>query len=105
MDAQRTKDSHEVLGPWAEADPIPLKGISPRLLDLDGKRIGLFRNSKRASEPISAVVKEILQKRFPTLNFSSFLLMPNAGVDETDERERFDDWVKELDAVILSYGD
>ena len=105
MDAQRARDSHEVLGPWAEADPIPLKGISTRLSDLDGKRIGLFRNSKRASEPISALVKESLQKRFPTLSFSSFLLMPNAGVDETDERERFDDWVKELDAVILSYGD
>ena len=105
MDAQSTRDSHEVLSPWSEADPIPLKVISPRLSELKGKRIGLFRNSKRASRPISDMVEEILQERFPDLNFSSFLHMPNAGVDETDERERFDDWVKEIDAVILSYGD
>ena len=30
---------YEVLSPWAEADPIPLRGISPRLTDLKDKKI------------------------------------------------------------------
>ena len=32
--------SFEVLSPWAEVDPVPLKGISPRLKSLEGKKIG-----------------------------------------------------------------
>lgn len=31
--------------------------------------------------------------------------MPNAGVDDTEERGRFDEWIKGVDAVVLSYGD
>ena len=30
---------YEVLNPWAEADPIPLEGISARLNELAGKKI------------------------------------------------------------------
>ena len=33
---------YEVLSPWAEVDPIPLRGISPRIKTLAGKKIGLF---------------------------------------------------------------
>ena len=33
---------YEVLNPWAEVDPIPLKGIAPRVADLTGKTMGLF---------------------------------------------------------------
>jgi len=37
----------EVLSPWADVDPIPLRGISPRLSSLAGKKIGIFVNPKR----------------------------------------------------------
>jgi hypothetical protein len=37
-------NEYEVLGPWAEADPIPSRGINPRITDLAGKKIGLYRN-------------------------------------------------------------
>ena len=43
---------YEVLSPWAEVDPIPLRGISPRVDTLAGKKIGLFANFKRAAKPI-----------------------------------------------------
>lgn len=96
---------YEVLSPWADADPKPLQGISGRIDGLAGKTIGLFHNSKRAANPTLSVVQEKLLEAEPTLSFSSFLLMPNAGVDETEDKDRFDDWVKEVDAVIMAYGD
>jgi len=39
-----TNYQYEVLNPWADLDPVPLRGISPRVTDLAGKTIGLFRN-------------------------------------------------------------
>ncbi|MBN1849888.1 MAG: hypothetical protein JW932_15040 [Deltaproteobacteria bacterium] len=105
MNADHANPEYEVMSPWAEADPIPLKGITSRLTVLENKTIGLFHNSKRAARPILSVVETKLKERYPSMNFSSFLLMPNAGVDETEDRERFDEWVKEVDAVILAYGD
>jgi hypothetical protein len=30
---------YDVLSPWAEVDPLPLRGISPRLDSLSGKKI------------------------------------------------------------------
>ena len=105
MEVDNGYSKYEVLSPWADADPRPLRGISTRIEDLEGKKIGLFHNSKRAAQPILATVEEKLKERFPSLEFSRFVLMPNAGVDETEEKGRFDDWIKEVDAVVLSYGD
>ena len=51
-----------VLSPWAEADPITPRGISPRLKSLTGKRIGLFANFKRASRPIVAEMGKRLKE-------------------------------------------
>ena len=49
MESGNNGSVYEVLSPWAEADPVPLSGISPRLEDMTGKKIGLFCNSKRAA--------------------------------------------------------
>ena len=38
----------EVLSPWAEADPVPMEGLTAeRLTDLNGKKVGLFCNIKQ----------------------------------------------------------
>ncbi len=47
----------EVLNPWAEVDPAPLKGLAPRLDSFSGKRIGLFRNFKEAANQIFTVLE------------------------------------------------
>ena len=44
MSPGQTIASYEVLSPWAEADPIPIKGLAPRLDKIDGKKIGLPKN-------------------------------------------------------------
>ena len=68
--ASKSNAMYEVLSPWAEADPVPLKGLSPRITGLAGKKIGLLRNGKRAAEPILTVIEKILRKKYPTAEFS-----------------------------------
>ena len=96
---------YEVLNPWAEVDPIPLRGLSPRLTDMPDKKIGLFFNNKEAARPIQDVVEKRLKERFPTIEFSRFLRVPNLSVTETEDQAKFEEWVKGLDAVILAVAD
>jgi ABC-type lipopolysaccharide export system ATPase subunit len=98
---------YEVLSPWAEVDPIPLKGITPRLSDLKGKNIGLFINGKRASRPILAVVERKLKERYPAATFSYFHPGSSAEAEEVEKREKVTlaTWVKTVEAVVLAVGD
>jgi hypothetical protein len=105
MDKEKGNGTYEVLSPWADADPVPLKGISPRLPDLAGKRIGFFRNSKRAARPTLAVLEEKLKTRFPSLEFSTFVFLPNNEIGINKDLTRYEEWLKSVDAVVLAYGD
>jgi hypothetical protein len=105
-----TKDvseyQYEVLSPWAEVDPVPLRGISPRLDSLSGKKIGLFANFKRAARPIQAEIERRLKERFPDIETSLFdSRLPNVDETETANKEKFTAWAKEMDAVIAAVGD
>jgi hypothetical protein len=99
----------EVLSPWAEADPVPLKGIAPRPTDLAGKKIGLFATAKRASRPTLTVVERKLKERFPTCETSWYVVEERSPYHilqvETKNKTRFEDWIKGLDAVVLSHAD
>lgn len=95
-----------VLSPWAEADPITPRGISPRLNSLKGKRIGLFANFKRASRPIVAEVGKRLKSTYPDCETSLFDSRgANVVETETENREQFIAWAKGVDAVVLAVGD
>ncbi len=105
-DASGTETQHEVLSPWADVDPIPLRGISPRPDSLAGKKIGLFANFKRAAVPIVTEVEKRLKERFPdieTILFHSTL--PNVDESVTENRERFTAWAKGVNAVVAVVGD
>jgi len=96
----------EVLSPWAEVDPIPLRGISPRLDTLKGKKIGLFANFKRAAKPITDEIEKQLKARYPDAQFSLFhSTLPNVTETETVNKEKFTAWAKGLDAMIGAVGD
>ena len=102
----KANSEYEVLSPWAEADPIPLRGISPRVESLAGKKIGLFRNSKRAAAPLMNVIERRLKEKFPTAEFTEFAnLRPNEMIIEQDVKTEFEDWLKGVDAVIATFGD
>ena len=94
-----------VLSPWAEADPVPLTGISDRPKDLKGKTVGLLINGKVAAAPIQAVVETKLKERFPDATFSRFQTREGVEVVETKDKDRFGEWVKGVDAVVGAVGD
>ena len=107
MTENAAKLSYEVLNPWAEVDPIPLRGISPRVTGtLEGKKIGLFVNYKRAAKPMLDVVSKRLKERFSgieTVPFDSTTV--NVIESETENREKFQAWAKGVDAVVAAVGD
>ena len=106
MDKGNLNGQFEVLTPWAEIDPIPFKGISPRLTSLEKKKIGLFNNPKRAARLISTSIERKLKERYPSLETSHYSnCQANILEIETENKERFEKWVKEVDAVILGVGD
>ena len=97
---------YEVLNPWAEVDPIPLRGISPRLDTLAGKKVGLFANFKRAARPMAASVEKRLKAMYPDIQTSLFDSRAwNVVETETKNREKFIAWIKDVDAVVLMVGD
>jgi hypothetical protein len=96
----------EVLSPWADVDPIPLRGISPRVQSLAGKKIGLFVNSKRAAMPIAESIDKRLKAMYSDIQTIVFhSTEPNVNEIETKNKEKFTAWVKGIDAVIAVVGD
>ncbi len=98
-------DMYEVLNPWAETDPLPLRSITTRLAEMRDKKIGLFTNDKLGADPIQTLVETKLKNKYSDLKFSRFTRLPNISIAETPDKARFVDWIKELDAVIFAVGD
>jgi len=97
---------YEVLSPWAEADPVPLHGLAPRIDKLAGKKIGLLQNSKRAAPRILDVTDRLLKEKFPEIQVSRFVgKLFSVSAEEPERRKEFEDWLKGLDAVIAAVGD
>ena len=106
MTTNKAYSRYEVLNPWSEVDPIPLRGISPRVTNLAGKKIGLFRNFKLAGKRMLTVVERILKERFPTSEIIWFeSIEANVLETETENKARFEEWAKGVDTVIAAVGD
>jgi hypothetical protein len=102
----KTDAAYEVLSPWADADLVPLKGLAPRLDSLDGKKIGLLQNSKRAAPRILDVTEGLLKEKFPAARLSRFEGRSfSVSALEPARKQEFDDWLKGVDAVIAAVGD
>ena len=96
----------EVLSPWADVDPIPLRGISPRVPTLAGKKIGLFVNPKRAAMPIAESIIRRLGAMYPDAQTIVFRdTEANVNVIETKNKDKFIAWAKGIDAAIAVVGD
>ena len=98
---------YEVLSPWAEVDPVPPRGLSPRLGALDGKKIGLFLNTKRAAKPMAAAIAKRLKEKFPTSDTSLFASPLSTVIlrESKKEEAQFTAWLKSVNAVVLLVGD
>jgi hypothetical protein len=101
-----TEPTYDVLSPWAETDPVPLQGITPRLPEIRGKRIGLYANYKRAAAPIQDAVQAELQARFgEAIAIERFAQTGSNDVGSSDEGPQFVAWLEGVDAVIVAVGD
>ncbi|MBI3375717.1 MAG: hypothetical protein HY017_28710 [Betaproteobacteria bacterium] len=103
--SQRSAE-YEVLSPWADADPVPSRGITSRPRDLAGKKIGLYLNHKRAGHlSLSAFERELLE-RVPSAT-TSWYPCTGHNVPEmlTEGKAKFEAWVGSVDAVVLSVAD
>ena len=99
-------ETYEVLSPWAEADPIALHGLAPRLDRLDGKKIGFLCNSKRAAPLILDATEKNIKQKFPNVTISRFFAKSfSVSSLEKDREGEFNDWLKGVDAVIAAVGD
>ena len=105
METGKMNALYEVLSPWAEIDPIPLKGIAPRVEDFKGKTVGLFSNTKVTSKPIVALIEKALKERYGDLHFSHFASNFNQEITDTEDKDKFEQWVKGVDTVVSAVGD
>lgn len=99
MSTEEQVPKYEVLSPWAEINPVPLKGLTAsRLTDLVDKRIGLYCNNKRAARPILAAMEKLLKAKYSIGKTSWFMGNQTSG-------QEFEDWITNVDAVIAAVGD
>ena len=107
MNGNKVSEQYEVLSPWADVDPVPLRGISPRLDNLAGKKIGLFASSKPVSKLILDAAEKQLKERIPTAEISMYVATGRWSMlqVETNDKERYKEWLKGVDAVIAAVGD
>ena len=105
----------EVLNPWADVDPVPREGLSPRLADLGGMTIGFLNNRKKAAVPIETIIENRLKELFPAVKTTWYSMprsMTDMGGSPGDQgfpgegiKTEFAEWVKGVDAVIAAVGD
>ena len=104
--SKSSETQFEVLSPWADVDPIPVRGISPRLSSLAGKKIGLFVNPKRAAMPMAQSIERRLKAMYPDVQTIIYHSVgANVNEIETKNKEKFTAWAKGLDAAIAVVGD
>jgi hypothetical protein len=108
---------YSILSPLADRDPVPLRGLSPRLTDLNGKKIGLFTMAyKHASARINSVIEKRLKEKFPTATFTYYERKYSGDFDNFNDHlalgtdteatlAEFEEWVRGVDAVVGAVGD
>lgn len=106
MNADTTTAVYEVLSPWADADPIPLRGLAPRLDNLEGRTIGLFCNNKRAAPLVLDAAEALLKERYPSVATTRFQGRSfSVSALEKDREKELNDWLDGVDAVIAAVAD
>ena len=108
VEAGQRGAAYEVLSPWADVDPntAPLRGITPGPKDLAGRKIGLFSNGKPAAALTLRAVESQLKKKLPSVETTWYKYSKiNTPEILTEGKEKFEAWVKGVDAVVLSAAD
>jgi len=104
-----SSNQFEVLSPWADVDPVPARGIAPRLPELKNKTIGLFDNGKRAARPMLTVAERRLKEKIPGIQFKWYepaqRMQYSTTQMESENKTAFMDWIKQIDGAVTAVGD
>jgi hypothetical protein len=105
-ETSKRSTEYEVLSPWPDVDPVPMRGITSRPKDLAGKKIGLFLNHKRAGHLSLSAFERELQERIPSAT-TSWYECTGHNIPEmlTEGKAKFEAWVGSVDAVVLAVAD
>jgi hypothetical protein len=97
---------YEVLSPWADADPVFLRGIAPRLDDFNNKKIGLLCNIKRASKFILEAIEKELKEKYPTCDVVWYKSSTMADSELSPANKvKLENWIDSVDGVIAAVAD
>ncbi len=89
----------KVLNPRNELQPGPVYGISPRVAELEGKRVGLYWNGKPDGDYFWDTIEGLLKERFPTASIRRYNGPGDLGKAVADKV------AKEVDTLMYGVGD
>jgi hypothetical protein len=92
----------EVLNPRGEIPAVQTTGLSPRIKDLNGKKIGLIDNGKVGAGYFLDAVQEELKKRLPGATIVRF---KKPGSTTAAAPKFYPDVAKKVDTFIYATGD
>ena len=93
------KVEFQVLNPRGKIEAVPVSSPQPRVMDLKGKTIGLYSNSKPGMDNLYTVFEELLKQKYPDLKVKA---MAGAFLIRDDDADAL---AKEIDAFIYGVGD
>ncbi len=96
--AEKGNVEWEVLNPVAEYETLML-ALSPRLADLDEKKVGLFWNGKPNGDLLLEAIARLLERRFKHIKTIKFNLSISVGPENRRQM------AEQCDAVIAAIGD
>lgn len=88
-----------VLNPRGEIEAAPALGITPRVADLEGKRIGIYWNGKQDGDYFWDVVEGLLMGKYP----NATILRYNGPGDLGDTLAA--KMAREVDTFLYGVGD
>jgi len=87
-----------------QATTSTVRGITPRVTDLAGKKIGLLDNNKQGSSNFLDAIQELLERECPSATILR-MKKPHAGRIIYDAPEWYEKVAQEVDAFIYATGD
>jgi hypothetical protein len=93
----------EVMNPRGEIPPPPTMGISPRLSNLNGKKIVLIDNGKFGADNFLEVIGKMLKEAYPT---ATIVMYPKPAAQTITSLPKWYPTVKQQgDLFVFGVGD
>ena len=89
----------KLLNPRGIVEALPVTAPNPRVTDLNGKRIGLYWNSKPGLDNFYKVFEELLKEKYPT---ATTTWLKGAFLIRDEDAKS---WQNEIDTFVYGVGD